>query len=155
MQVSTSHGLPQRELWSAAPFDAIALIKSAILGAIGFFSSNVPFAEMPGGVADALQALRQRYGVQAHTFAPVLGMGHPAHKFMTPTHENRPTRRTPGADVILGKQQALAFQGVEIGSLHDWIAEAGDVAIANIIRHNNDDVWLGIQMDGLVFCEAC
>ena len=56
----------------------------------------MPFSKMPGGVADALQGLRQCYGV-----------------------------------------------------------EAGDVAIANIIGHNNDDVWLGIQMDGIVFCEAC
>ena len=108
---------------------------------------------MPGGVADAFQALRQCYGVETQSFAHMLGMGNPAHKFMTPTHQNRPTRRTPGADVILGKQQALAFQGIEIGSLHDWIAEAGDVAIANIIGHDHDDVWLG--MNGLVFCEAC
>ena len=103
---------------------------------------------MPGGVADALQALRQCYSVQAHPFAQMLGMGNPTHKFMTPTHESSPTRRTPGAGMILGKQQTLAFQGIEIGSLHDWIAEAGDVAIANVIGHDNDDVWL-------VFCETC
>jgi hypothetical protein len=45
--------------------------------------------------------------------------------------------------MILGKKQALAFQGIDIRSLNDWIAEAGDVAIANIIGHNYDDVWLG------------
>ena len=118
-------------------------MKSAILGAIGLFPANVPFSKMPGGVAGTLQTLRQGYGVQAQSFAPVLGMSDPTHEFMTPTHENCPTRRTPGADVILSEQQALTFQGIDIRSLNDWIAEAGDVAIANIIGHNHDDVWLG------------
>ena len=40
----------RREFWSAAAVDAIALIKSAILGAIGFFPSDMPFSKMPGGV---------------------------------------------------------------------------------------------------------
>jgi|GEM_PF-2813870 len=55
----------------------------------------------------ALQTLRQGDGVQTQAFAPVLGMGHPAHEFMAATQEFSTAGRTPCATVILSQEQTF------------------------------------------------
>ena len=71
-------------------------------------------------------------------------MGNTAHKFMATTHEFRTAGRTSCAAVIPREEQALFLKGIDIWGLDDRITETGMITVTRIIRHNNDDVWLGV-----------
>ena len=119
----------------------IHFIKPAILWPIRRLIAEMPLAENPRSVADRLEHLRQREGLQVHAFTLQDGVRDAVLELMPPAHHGCASRRTRRAHMELREQHALLLERIHRRRAHDRVPKARIVAIARVIRHHEDNVW--------------
>ena len=105
--------------------------------------SQMPLANQPGRIPRRLQKVRQRPLAQRQPVQPTSfqRVYRPRPVRIPPGQKRRPRRSAHGgAGVVLSEPEALAGQMVKRRSPRQRVAEAADVAIAHIVRKNQDDV---------------
>ena len=58
-----------------------------------------------------------------------------------PGHQRCPGGSAKRADMEIGQSNGLGMEFIEVGRLNDRVAVAGEIAIALIISHKDDDIW--------------
>lgn len=59
-----------------------------------------------------------------------------------PGHERRPGGGAGGGNVVICQDGGFAVERVEVGSLDDGVAVAGEIAVALVVGDDDDDVRL-------------
>lgn len=65
-----------------------------------------------------------------------------------PSHQRSPRGRTKRIDMEINKSHRLGMKTVEVGRLENGIAMTAKVAVALIVGHDENDVWLGVRGGG-------
>ena len=108
--------------------------------------AKVVLAELPGCVALCLKGGGERYGLSRE---PHVGSGL-SHRRQASAdrqftgNEVRPARRAARLSVVVGEAHALRSQFIEVRCLpgHDALVVGADVEPADVIAHDDEDVWL-------------
>ena len=114
--------------------------KSTIVRLIGFFISQVPFSENPGGVSRVMKRFSQRDGIERHTFTFEDGMSHSVFEFVATGHDGRSSWCASWADVEVAKAKALCVEPVDVWCTKDLISQTRQIAFALVIGHHHDDI---------------
>src|SRR6185503_1763980 len=131
----------------ALTFVAEEAIKALFLRiALGVGRTQTPFADRSGGVAVLLQQRRESGGPCGKRLVALgLNLAIIANESVTRMfagHENAAGRCANCiAGIMLGQAHAFTSHSIEVGRANLLLAEAADVAVPQIIRENEDDVW--------------
>jgi hypothetical protein len=115
-------------------------VKAAPMRLVGLFVAQVPLAEDAAGIADGLQNLRQRGGVQRHAFAFQNRMRDAVAHRMAARHHGRPRRCAGGTDQKPGEADARVVQLVQVRRLDPRMAVSSDRRVSLIVGDHQDDV---------------
>ena len=116
------------------------LVETALVGLVGGFVAEVPFAENAGGVAGRLENLGDGRSLERQPLALEDGVRDAVLELMPAGHEGRARRRTGRADVKIGETHALVVQPVEIGRFQNRVAVTRQIAVALVIGQNKNDI---------------
>jgi hypothetical protein len=100
----------------------------------------MPFAEDAGGVARALEHLRQRGGLGREAFAFQDGVGDAVLKFMAAGEQRGACGGAGGTHTEVLKAHALGVEAVEVRRFENGIAVGGEIAVALVVGEQEDDV---------------
>ena len=110
--------------------------------------AQVPFADGAGRIAFGLQGpgnrdlvRRQPAGIVRIEHMPARTAGHAAANGQPPGQQRRPAGRAErGARIEIGEAQPLGGHPVEVGRANARMTVAAQVAIAQVVGHDDDDV---------------
>ena len=112
----------------------------ALLGSIVPFAAQVPLADEARSVACLPQELRQEDGVLVQVFPRQGGVRDAVAELVHARQERRARRRAGRAHVELFEAHALVEKRIQIRGLEQWVPVPSQVAIALVVRQDEDDV---------------
>ena len=118
------------------------LIKPARVGLIGFFITQMPFAEDTAGVAGLLKYLREDRCLKGHAFAFKDGVRHTVFHRVATGHDCATRGRTRRAYKKPCEARAGVIKLIEIRRANPWMAVPANRAVALIIGYNQNDIRL-------------
>ena len=117
-------------------------IKSARVGLIGFFITQMPFAKNAAGVAGLLKYLRKDRCLKGHAFAFKDGVRHAVFHRVATGHDCATRGRTRRAYKKPCEACAGVIKLIEIWRANPWMPVPPNGAVALIIGDNQNDIWL-------------
>ena len=107
-------------------------------GAIG--PAHCPLADTAGRVAGRFQQFGNRHILRLKDVTSVRVDRRMARMPAGPQHDAR--RSADGAAGVVACQlQPLGRQLIQVGCSHHLLAETSQISVAQVVRHNEDDVW--------------
>ena len=128
------------------------LVETAPVRPAILFVAQVPLAEDAGRVAGVFQHLGDSGGFERQALALVNGVRDAVLELMPPGHQRRAGRRAGRADVKIREADAFLPEHVRSRRADDRIAQTGVVAVADVVRHDDDDVRAFGQRSGGPAC---
>lgn len=119
---------------------AVDLGEAAVLGAVGKIVAEMPFAEMPRGVAGVLKHLRHGDLVFPQHGTAVDGVPDAGAIGPMPCEQSRASRGAGRSDVVIGQVRGLGRERVEMGRLDDRIPRVSEITVTLVVGDNEDDV---------------
>lgn len=117
------------------------ILETFVLRTAGGIIPEVPFAHHPCSVARLRKVLSNGDFVVVQ-IAPPAGCPVSTGAGRVPAgHQGCPGGCTKRADMEIGQSNGLGMEFIEVGRLNDRVAVAGEIAIALIISHKDDDIW--------------
>ena len=116
------------------------VLESAVLGPVGVVVAQVPFAEHGGAVAGRAENVRHgRLRLAQDGPAPA---GRPSAVAHGPPagHQGAARRRAQGRHVEVGQEDRVIVKGVDTGCLQPRMSGASQVAVALVVRDDQDDI---------------
>src|SRR5262249_1678623 len=108
--------------------------------------AEVVLAELASGVAEVLEELRDRgiLGLEAECRARHAHFGQAGADWRLPGDERGASRRAALLAIEVGEVRALFGDAVDVGGpvAHDAVVVAADVEPADVVAHDEQDVWL-------------
>ena len=115
-------------------------LKAAVLRAIRKIIAQVPLAEHGGAIAAIAHNLANGYLIIAQHRASHDGVQHASAIGPMPSDQSRPSRRTRRRHMVISKPHTLRMQLVEMRRLEHRIPVTRQVAVALVIRDDENDI---------------
>ena len=115
---------------------------------VGELFAVVPFAEAGGAIAAGTQRLGQGHLVPPHRLPVVRHAPHAASQRAAARQQSRSCGRTERIDVEPLELHAGLGQRVDVGRLQIGIAVEAEIAVALIVRHDQQDVGFSRGLPG-------
>ena len=118
------------------------ILKAPVLRTMRSVVAEVPLADHPGHIAGAGKQVCDRLFVPVHHRAPRTGSVTRPCTGVIAGHQRRARGRAERADMEIREAHGLGVEAIQIRRLEDRIPVTGQIAVALIVSHHEDDVGL-------------
>lgn len=127
------------------------VLEAPVLRAMRRVVAQMPLADHAGDVASVGQEVCQSLFVPMHQGATGTGPEGSRVAHVVSGHERSPGGRAEGADMEIGEAHRFGVKAVEVGGLEDGVAVTGEITVALVVGHDEDDIGtLGETMGSAV-----
>jgi hypothetical protein len=118
------------------------LVETALVGLVGIFITEMPFAKDPSRVSRRSEDLREDGRIEGHPLSLEDGVGDPVLHRVTTRHEGGASRRTGRADEEAVESRRGIVEGIQIRRANPGMAVFPDWSVSLVVGDDEDDVGL-------------